>query len=67
MTSMTQVEALNDVVDEVIDEACASAEMAVINAEGALLATSALGRRAFTENSPVLSTQSFRLPISDAE
>lgn len=54
MTNALGAREFDDIVDEVIDQVCDETEMAVMNAEGALLATRALGRRAFIENSPTL-------------
>jgi len=56
---------LDAIVADVVDEACAAAEMAVIDAEGVILATEALGRRAFTEHSPVLNDVIFQALVED--
>ena len=60
MTNALGAREFDDIVDEVIDQVCDEAEMAVMNAEGALLATEALGHCAFTEHSPILTNIIFR-------
>lgn len=65
MTSTQEAQEFDDIVDGIIDLVCEEAEMAVMHAEGALLATHALGRRAFTEHSQVLDNVTFQALIED--